>query len=137
VIDRRRLAQREPRSLQPEQLGDLPVTAAIGRQTVRAWVVWEDGVEELSKASQLLGPNVLCGFGLASRVTCMRSGCGPARPREANRLVRSEVSSASHRSDPRHGMGFVVPKPQDRWISGVRENTLMTNQIGLIARHPT
>jgi len=47
VIDYRRFAQREPRSLQPEQLGDLPVTSATAPQKVRAWVVWEDGVEEL------------------------------------------------------------------------------------------
>jgi len=47
VIDQRRFAQREPRSLQPEQLGDLPVTSGTTVQKVRAWVVWEDGVEEL------------------------------------------------------------------------------------------
>jgi hypothetical protein len=47
VIDHRRFALREPRSLQPEQLGDLSVTAATAPQRVRAWVVWEDGVEEL------------------------------------------------------------------------------------------
>ena len=47
VTDQRRFAQREPRSLQPEQLGDLPVTSTLTPQTVRAWVVWEDGVEEL------------------------------------------------------------------------------------------
>lgn len=47
MIDQRRFAQREPRSLQPEQLGDLPATSAIEPQKVRAWVVWEDGVEEL------------------------------------------------------------------------------------------
>jgi len=47
VIGQRRFAQREPRSLQPEQLGDLPVTSATSPQKVRAWVVWEDGVEEL------------------------------------------------------------------------------------------
>jgi hypothetical protein len=47
VIDQRRFAQREPRSLVAEQLGDLPVTSTIAPQKVRAWVVWEDGVEEL------------------------------------------------------------------------------------------
>lgn len=49
MIDQRRFAQREPRSLQPEQLGDLPVIPTIAPQKVqvRAWVVWEDGVEEL------------------------------------------------------------------------------------------
>lgn len=47
MIDQRRYAQREPRSLQPEQLGALPVTPAVVPQKVRVWVVWEDGVEEL------------------------------------------------------------------------------------------
>ena len=47
VIDQRRFAQREPRSLEVEQLGDMPVTRPIAPQKVRAWVVWEDGVEEL------------------------------------------------------------------------------------------
>ena len=47
VIDQRRFAQREPRSLEVEQLGDMPVTVPIAPQKVRAWVVWEDGVEEL------------------------------------------------------------------------------------------
>jgi hypothetical protein len=47
VIDQRRFAQREPRSLQPEQLGDLSVTSSVTPHKVRAWVVWEDGVEEL------------------------------------------------------------------------------------------
>ena len=45
-----RLARRQPRSLAPEQLGDLPVTAAPRPTRVLAWVVWEDGVEELVRA---------------------------------------------------------------------------------------
>jgi hypothetical protein len=36
----------EPRSLQPEQLGDLPM-GAVTPQKVRTSVIWEDGVEEL------------------------------------------------------------------------------------------
>jgi hypothetical protein len=47
VIDQPRFAQREPRSLQPEQLAGLRVTSAITLAKVNAWVVWEDGVEEL------------------------------------------------------------------------------------------
>ena len=47
MIDQRHFAQREPRSLQPEQPGDLPVTSTTTPQKVRVWVVWEDGVEEL------------------------------------------------------------------------------------------
>jgi len=47
VIDQRRFAQREPRSLLPEQFGDLPITSTTTAQEVRAWVIWEDGVAEL------------------------------------------------------------------------------------------
>jgi hypothetical protein len=47
MIDQRRFAQREPRSLQPEQLVGSAVTSAVAPQKVNAWVVWEDGVEEL------------------------------------------------------------------------------------------
>jgi hypothetical protein len=47
VIDQRRFAQREPRSLEVEQLGDMPVTLPIAPHKVRASVLWEDGVEEL------------------------------------------------------------------------------------------
>jgi hypothetical protein len=53
VTERPRLALREPRSLQPEQLGQLTVcTPAIGPR-VSAWIVWEDGVEELVPAQAI------------------------------------------------------------------------------------
>ena len=47
VTERPRLAQREPRSLQPEQMGDLSVSTPTVPPKVYAWVLWEDGVEEL------------------------------------------------------------------------------------------
>ena len=47
MIDQRRFAQREPRSLDPEQRGDLPVTSTTTPYKVHVWIVWEDGVEEL------------------------------------------------------------------------------------------
>jgi hypothetical protein len=47
VTDLPRIALRQPRSLVPEQLGDLAVTMATTSTPVAAWVVWEDGVEEL------------------------------------------------------------------------------------------
>lgn len=47
MTDVRRIALRQPRSLQPEQLGDLPVSTSARPQRVLAWIVWEDGVEEL------------------------------------------------------------------------------------------
>ena len=53
MTDIPRRARRQPRSLAPEQLGDLPVTAAERPVRVLAWVVWEDGVEELVAAEAL------------------------------------------------------------------------------------
>jgi len=50
VTERLRLAQREPRSLQPEQMGHPTVSTAAVPQRVRAWVLWEDGAEELVEA---------------------------------------------------------------------------------------
>ena len=50
MTDVPRLAGRQPRSLAPEQLGPLDVTTAAQPARVRAWVVWEDGVEELVPA---------------------------------------------------------------------------------------
>ena len=50
MTERTRLAQREPRSLQPEQMGQLTVCAPAVPQRVSAWVLWEDGVEELVEA---------------------------------------------------------------------------------------
>jgi hypothetical protein len=47
VTERPRAALRQPRSLQPEQLGLLPVTTPTVPAPVSAWVLWEDGVEEL------------------------------------------------------------------------------------------
>ena len=47
MTDFPRAALRRPRSLVPEQLGDEPVTQAAETRRVTAWVVWEDGVEEL------------------------------------------------------------------------------------------
>ena len=45
-----RIAQREPRSLQPEQLGNLTVCTPAVPLPVNAWILWEDGVEELVQA---------------------------------------------------------------------------------------
>jgi hypothetical protein len=52
MTERPRLALRQPRSLAPEQLGDLDVSMATTPTgvSVNAWVVWEDGVEELVNA---------------------------------------------------------------------------------------
>ena len=50
VTERPRLAQREPRSLQPEQMGELTVSKPGTPQRVNAWILWEDGVEELVQA---------------------------------------------------------------------------------------
>jgi hypothetical protein len=47
VTDRTRRALRQPRSLTPEQLLDNLVTQPQAPTPVTAWVLWEDGVEEL------------------------------------------------------------------------------------------
>jgi hypothetical protein len=44
------LAQRDPRSLQPEQMGQLTVSTPAVSQRVHTWIIWEDGVEELLQA---------------------------------------------------------------------------------------
>jgi hypothetical protein len=51
VTERPRIAQREPRSLQAEQMGHLTVCTPPVPHRVHAWVLWEDGVEELVEAS--------------------------------------------------------------------------------------
>lgn len=53
MTERPRLAQREPRSLQPEQLGQLAVSTAGVPQPVHAWIVWEDGVAEFMEAQAI------------------------------------------------------------------------------------
>ena len=70
MVDQRRFAQREPRSLQPEQLVDLSVTSAITPLKVCAWVVWEDGVEELvdAVATAWTKRAVLVRFGIPGHV---------------------------------------------------------------------
>ncbi len=47
VTDFPRVALRQPRSLTTEQLTSLDITIAASPAAVRAWVLWEDGVEEL------------------------------------------------------------------------------------------
>ncbi len=48
-----RFAQREPRSLLPEQMGQLTVCTPAVPQRVKAWVLWEDGVEEQVQAQAI------------------------------------------------------------------------------------
>lgn len=47
MTDLPRHALRQPRSLLPEQYAAAAITPAPTRIRVQAWVVWEDGVEEL------------------------------------------------------------------------------------------
>ena len=47
MTERPRIALREPRSLQPEQMGQLTVSSPAVPQRVHAWILWENGVEEL------------------------------------------------------------------------------------------
>ena len=53
VTERPRIAQRQPRSLQPEQMGQLAVSTPAVPQPVHAWILWEDGVEELMEAQAI------------------------------------------------------------------------------------
>lgn len=50
MTDLPRRALRQPRSLTPEQFTPMTVTPAGSWVAVTAWVVWEDGVEELVEA---------------------------------------------------------------------------------------
>ena len=50
MTERPRIALRQPRSLQPEQMGELTVCTPAVPQRVCAWILWEDGVEELVPA---------------------------------------------------------------------------------------
>jgi hypothetical protein len=50
MTERPRIARREPRSLAPEQLGQLTVSTPAVPLLVHAWILWEDGVEELVHA---------------------------------------------------------------------------------------
>ena len=68
VTERPRLAQREPRSLQPEQMGDLSVSTPTVPPKVHAWVLWEDGVEELVQAYAV---------GWTKRAVAVRFGAPP------------------------------------------------------------
>jgi hypothetical protein len=45
--------QREPRSLRPEQMGELTVSTPAVPQRVHAWILWEDGVKELVPAQAI------------------------------------------------------------------------------------
>jgi len=47
MTDVSRVALRQPRSLTTEQLTSLDITTATIPAAVRAWIVWDDGVEEL------------------------------------------------------------------------------------------
>ena len=53
VTERPRIALRQPRRLQPEQLGQLTVCTPAVPPRVRAWILWEDGVEELVPAQAI------------------------------------------------------------------------------------
>jgi hypothetical protein len=57
MTERPRLAQREPRSLQPEQMGQLTLCTPAAPHPVQAWILWEDGVEEWCRVMQWPGPS--------------------------------------------------------------------------------
>ena len=95
VIDHRRFALSERRSLQPEEIGDIAVTTAYAPQMVRAWVVWDNGVEELVEAAATAWTKraVLVRFGISGHMHEVWVGPEPSsepdcpvRPVEDGRL---------------------------------------------------
>ena len=62
MTERPRLAQREPRSLQPEQMGHLTVSTPAVQQPVNAWILWEDGVEELLQSQSIARTKLAVGI---------------------------------------------------------------------------
>jgi hypothetical protein len=58
MTERPRIAQREPRSLQPEQMGEPTVSTPATPYPVHAWILWEDGVEELVQGVRETGPRL-------------------------------------------------------------------------------
>jgi hypothetical protein len=74
MTERPRIAQREPRSLQPEQLGKLTVCTPAAPHSVHAWILWEDGVEELVQAHATPGPGGAFESALACHLISMRFG---------------------------------------------------------------
>lgn len=66
----RRPAKRLPRSLTPDQLADLDVTIAAHPSQVRAWVTWDDGVEQRVDAHAIAWTRraVQVRFGIPPRV---------------------------------------------------------------------
>lgn len=86
MTDRPRIAQREPRSLQPEQMGQLTVSTPAVPQRVHAWVLWEDGVEELMETQATAWTKRAVRSGSVHRRINTRSGSGPEQwsgPRSA------------------------------------------------------
>jgi hypothetical protein len=67
VTERPRIALRQPRSLQPEQLGQLTVCTPAVPHPVSAWILWEDGVEELVPAQAIAWTITLSKTALLSR----------------------------------------------------------------------
>ena len=65
-----RIALCQPRSLQPEQLGQLAISSPATPQLVNAWVVWEYGVEELVEGHAIAWTKraVLVRFGAPPRL---------------------------------------------------------------------
>ena len=72
VTERPRIALRNPRSLQPEQLGQLTVCAPAVPPRVSAWILWEDGVEELVPGQAVAWTKraVRVRFGATGTLTC-------------------------------------------------------------------
>jgi hypothetical protein len=102
MTERPRLALREPRSLAPEQMGQLTVSTSAAPQPVHAWILWEDGVEELIDAQVVAwtGRTVRFRFGGPAhhQGACSRHG-GVKVFYSQSPFGTAETRSTSHRAD--------------------------------------
>ena len=83
MTERPRFAQPEPRSLLLEQMGQLNVTTPAVPQRVQAWVLWEDGVEELTQAHAIAWTQRAVWVRLGVPLTNTRCGSGLVRSSES------------------------------------------------------
>jgi len=68
------LANVSIRSLLPEQMWAPEINTRSAPERAQAWVLWEDGIEELAQAQRSSGPNGPCGSGSQPHAASIRAG---------------------------------------------------------------
>jgi len=101
-----RRAARHPRSLTEEQLTHSSISTAGEPLRVSAWVIWEDGVEELVVGHAVAGPLGPSRSGSASRPTSTKPGSGLA-PSPGSEYADEQI--AATRADT-NGLPTFVPE---------------------------